>query len=111
MHEVLVFALFRILQVFVIFFVHIRIRCWEGRVNVLRPDLVFSSLFSLQVVEVSLLDGSVFVQSATYEVGGVWQVNGIGTTTDCDALAVVSALAVSLDLRRSRHMAGAERTH
>lgn len=56
-----------------VFFVHVRVRRREGRINVLRSNLVLSCLALLHGREVGLLQRAIFVQSATDKVSAVWQ--------------------------------------
>lgn len=75
MHQVFVLALFRILQIIVVLFVHFRIRGRECGVNILGTCLVLGRFACLLVVEKGLLQRTILIQCAADEVGGVRQVH------------------------------------
>lgn len=74
MHHVLfLLTLLRVLKIFVIFFVHLRVRSREGWIDVLWSCLVFGGLDVLHTSDVSLLEPAIFIQGPTHEVSGIGQ--------------------------------------
>ena len=81
-HQVLPLALFGILEVLVILFIHLRVRSREGGINVLWSSLVLSRFLQLELVEESLFQRPVFIQGTADEVRRVGKINRVRPIVD-----------------------------
>jgi hypothetical protein len=79
MHDTLRLTLFGILDVFVVLFVHVRVGCWEGRVDILWHWSVLGSFTLLHPRDVGLLEWSVLIESTAYEISRVGQIRSAGS--------------------------------
>jgi hypothetical protein len=77
MHQVLMITILSIFQIFVVLFIHVWVGGRKGGIDVLRSSFMLGSFALFDVVEIGLLEWAVFVQSTTYKIRGVGQVNGI----------------------------------
>lgn len=59
-----------------------RIRGWKAGINVLRGLLVLGILPQLHARNISILERTVLVKCATYEIGAIREVRGTGANLD-----------------------------
>jgi hypothetical protein len=76
-HDDLGLALLRILDVFIVLLVHLRVGCRESRVDILRHQLVLGGLAFLDSSDVSLLNRSVLVERSADKISGIRQVREV----------------------------------
>lgn len=74
MHDSIRLALLRVLNVLIVFFVHVGVRCREGWVDILGHWSVLGSFTLLHPRNVSLLEWSVLVKSTANKIGRVGQI-------------------------------------
>lgn len=74
-HQVLAITVLWILEVFIVFLIHVRIRCWECRIDVLWSGLVLGSFTLFDMVEICLLERAILIQGSTHKVGRVGEIH------------------------------------
>lgn len=79
-HDGLRLALLGILDVFVVLFIHVRVGCWESRVDILWHWSVLGCFALLHPRNVGLLEWSVLVESTANKicrVGQIWSARSL----------------------------------
>jgi hypothetical protein len=87
MHKHVLVALLNVLVNFLIFLVHLWIRFWEGRIDILRLGLVLCGPTALKAGHISILQWTVLIEGTTDEVGAVGKLRASVAYPDRLALA------------------------
>jgi len=74
MHHIIGLTAHYLVNIIVVFLIHLRIGRWEGRVDVLRCEFVLGSIFHVPLVDVRLFQRAILIESATDKVGRVRKV-------------------------------------